>query len=158
LLVSRARARVFVCISPLLRCRCQLLSEVTEVTPAPAFDPATCVPFTRTGGAGLTWAEAPWAPAPGVKRAPAAAAGAAGLGTAHGKWCGAGHGGFHDCCEGAACKACSAAAGADAACLAACPPADEVDGACAAHDACLAKLDGGAEQQCGPGGACAPVV
>jgi hypothetical protein len=126
---------------------------VPEVTPTPVFDPAKCIPFARTGGGGLTWEQGAFTlPAGSAALRTAPAAGGAVLGSAHGKWCGAGRGGFHDCCAGAACKECSAAEGATAACLAACPPADDVDAACAAHDACAAKTDS-VETHCGPGGA-----
>lgn len=66
------------------------------------------------------------------------------FGQTYGKWCGASQSGFINCCSGAACPACSYQGVQDgqsrptAACLAACPPTDAMDEACAAHDTCLA--------------------
>lgn len=134
------------------------------MTPTPVFDPAKCVPFSRTGASSLSWAEAPWAAhpagptAPAVRSAHASGEAVHGFNATHGKWCGAGHGGFADCCDGKACKACAPDESASAACLAACKPVDALDAACAAHDACVAKADVSVSDRCSAAGACVNVV
>lgn len=71
----------------------------------------------------------------------------------YGNWCGGGHGGLDDCCDGEQCRACArdrnAARGAcvdmdkcwparaSAACLSECPPVDDLDVLCLAHDLCV---------------------
>lgn len=63
----------------------------------------------------------------------------------YGRWCGANTGGHVNCCSGVPCPACNESAITDdqllpaAACLAACPPEDGLDRACAIHDTCLKK-------------------
>ena len=60
----------------------------------------------------------------------------------YGNWCGPGHGGFSDCCNGNACPGCPTPPEGDfsysmnASCLEECPPIDELDRACAWHDTC----------------------
>jgi hypothetical protein len=131
----------------------KLLAEVPEVAPTPAFDAAKCLPFARAPGAGLTHAPAAWtrAAAPAAHAPTGEHAGPPGT---HGKWCGAGRGGFVDCCDGGACSACTALGGADAACLAQCKPADAVDAACAAHAGCVAKQPSGVATACAAAGSC----
>jgi hypothetical protein len=124
------------------------------VAPPPAFDAAACTPFARVGGAGLQHAPAPFAPR-GAARQGGAHPAAAGPPGKHGNWCGAGRGGFADCCAGGACGACRAATGADAACLKECPAANAVDAACAAHAACVAKQPPGVAATCAATGSCA---
>jgi hypothetical protein len=60
-----------------------------------------------------------------------------------GRWCGAGHGGFQDCCNGRPCPACIATSPLSPECLRQCPPIDLVDQACASHDLCTFILDDG---------------
>lgn len=63
----------------------------------------------------------------------------------YGRWCGPSTGGYNNCCSGQPCLACDESTIADeqllpsAACLAACPPQDALDRACAIHDTCLKK-------------------
>lgn len=129
--------------------RPQLLAEAPEIAPAPAFDPAACLPVSRSPGAA---GEAAFPPAPWL-RPPLPAPGADPLATPHGRWCGRRHGGFHDCCAGGACTECSAKGGLTPACLAACPPESGLDTACAAHHACSQRH--GAEPACAASGSCA---
>eukprot|EP01087_Luapelamoeba_hula_P007685 TRINITY_DN1881_c0_g2_i3.p2 TRINITY_DN1881_c0_g2~~TRINITY_DN1881_c0_g2_i3.p2 ORF type:complete len:149 (+),score=18.81 TRINITY_DN1881_c0_g2_i3:132-578(+) len=65
----------------------------------------------------------------------------------YGKWCGPQHGGYQNCCNGTACAACvwqttkPSIADPTPECLAACPPIDAIDAACAAHDLCTFRHD-----------------
>eukprot|EP01087_Luapelamoeba_hula_P007602 TRINITY_DN1854_c0_g1_i1.p1 TRINITY_DN1854_c0_g1~~TRINITY_DN1854_c0_g1_i1.p1 ORF type:complete len:290 (-),score=35.05 TRINITY_DN1854_c0_g1_i1:14-883(-) len=63
----------------------------------------------------------------------------------YGKWCGPGHGGYQDCCNGSACPECVWQRNNNSEptkeCLKACPPVDSVDFACAAHDLCTFHND-----------------
>lgn len=54
----------------------------------------------------------------------------------YGNWCGGGHGGLQDCCEGGKCPSCNADKGVTDACLKECPPKDGMDRACVDHDFC----------------------
>lgn len=57
--------------------------------------------------------------------------------TLYGKWCGGGHGGFQDCCNGGPCPACDPNSGSlTAECLQQCPPIDDMDALCSRHDSC----------------------
>lgn len=58
--------------------------------------------------------------------------------TRYGRWCGLNHGGFADCCNGGPCPQCNSYPPSSA-CLLACPPVDNLDAACASHDACWNK-------------------
>jgi hypothetical protein len=40
----------------------------------------------------------------------------------YGKWCGGGHGGLQDCCNGGKCPSCNQGSGPTSACLTECPP------------------------------------
>lgn len=40
----------------------------------------------------------------------------------YGNWCGGGHGGLQDCCNGGKCPSCNQGSGPTAACLNECPP------------------------------------
>eukprot|EP00123_Amoebidium_parasiticum_P012403 comp21329_c0_seq1/m.29223 comp21329_c0_seq1/g.29223 ORF comp21329_c0_seq1/g.29223 comp21329_c0_seq1/m.29223 type:complete len:196 (-) comp21329_c0_seq1:361-948(-) len=70
-----------------------------------------------------------------------------GLFDQYGKWCGGKHGGFQDCCHGRRCEGCKIKHGVQAdtllteECLKQCPPIDELDAACAWHDACTFSYD-----------------
>jgi hypothetical protein len=54
----------------------------------------------------------------------------------HGNWCGGGHGGLQDCCDGGQCPSCDLNSGPTDACLQECPPVDGMDRACVDHDFC----------------------
>ena len=55
----------------------------------------------------------------------------------YGKWCGPGHGGYQDCCDGGPCSSCNLNDGKPSQdCLKECPPIDELDYQCALHDEC----------------------
>lgn len=55
----------------------------------------------------------------------------------YGNWCGPGHGGFQDCCNGSACSNCDLKKGTPTDdCFNECPPIDELDYYCALHDEC----------------------
>jgi hypothetical protein len=60
----------------------------------------------------------------------------------YGNWCGAGHGGYQDCCAGGDCPHCVPPVHGqmnyqlDPQCLTECPPKDGLDLACAWHDTC----------------------
>lgn len=55
----------------------------------------------------------------------------------YGRWCGGGHGGFQDCCNGGPCSACDYHEGVvSEKCLEQCPPIDELDRQCSQHDLC----------------------
>lgn len=57
--------------------------------------------------------------------------------TDYGNWCGGGHGGFQDCCNGKPCPACNYdATTVSKECLEQCPPVDALDAQCAQHDRC----------------------
>jgi hypothetical protein len=102
-------------------------------------DAASCAPFMRRGAAGLEWTAAPW---PSSVAHPARAPSDA-VQPQHGSWCGHQRGGLHACCSGAACAACtSLGATTNDACLAACPPQDALDAACAAHALCAHRAGG----------------
>lgn len=82
--------------------------------------------------------------------------------TDYGNWCGANHGGFQDCCSvkenGTACRSCKILPGQTPdklltdACLQECPPVDELDRACAWHDACTFSYPGPKHLKCVPQG------
>lgn len=72
----------------------------------------------------------------------------------YGNWCGGGHGGYQDCCNGTACPACVtdvpdecnagesenwAKCRPTKECAKQCPPVDAMDLACAAHDSCCIR-------------------
>ena len=102
------------------------LPEGAHAPAPPDYDPQACVPFTPRAPAGTEWRAATW---PVERDAP------------HGHWCGAGRGGYTDCCSGEACAACVADGDGEApseTCLKQCPPVDAMDGACARHAACQA--------------------
>ena len=61
----------------------------------------------------------------------------------YGNWCGPGHGGYQDCCNGGRCSACTGTGPPSAACLSQCPPIDEMDVACSKHDTCCFDNPGG---------------
>lgn len=61
----------------------------------------------------------------------------------YGRWCGPGHGGYDDCCNGSFCPSCGPGPlvgnfnfTLNLACLKECPPVDMMDLACAQHDTC----------------------
>jgi hypothetical protein len=56
-------------------------------------------------------------------------------GEERGNWCGGGHGGFNDCCNGRPCSACNSPT-LSSQCLQQCPPVSSLDRVCAHHDAC----------------------
>ena len=52
-------------------------------------------------------------------------------------WCGSGHGGFQNCCNGQPCEGCDPASGIlTEMCVFNCPPLNIVDATCMQHDAC----------------------
>ena len=105
-------------------------------------DAASCTPFTLRGAAGLDWTAAPW---PSSVADPARASSDA-VPLLHGSWCGHQRGGLHTCCSGAACAACTLLGATNDACLAACPPQDALDAACAAHALCAHRAGGAVSQ------------
>ena len=111
--------------------------------PLPRYELAECVPFSLSPGAAEEWVAAPW---PSVALAPRVGRAA----PRYGAWCGTRRGGAHDCCSGKPCEAC-ADGEAGKQCLQACPPADELDAACAAHAGCASAA--GWAEPCRPGGA-----
>jgi hypothetical protein len=55
----------------------------------------------------------------------------------YGNWCGPGHGGYQDCCNGEPCSSCNLKDGKPSkSCLLECQPIDELDYHCALHDEC----------------------
>eukprot|EP01134_Creolimax_fragrantissima_P003213 CFRG3213T1 len=76
----------------------------------------------------------------------------------YGNWCGGGHGGFQDCCNGTACPNCQIAkdgfplAPLTDACLKECPPVDSLDEACAMHDSCTFNFKSPGHMACVPQG------
>jgi hypothetical protein len=66
----------------------------------------------------------------------------------YGRWCGPGHGGYDDCCNGQPCASCEASQATtvipswninftlNLQCLKDCPPVDSLDLSCAQHDTC----------------------
>ncbi|KNC84454.1 hypothetical protein SARC_03318 [Sphaeroforma arctica JP610] len=76
----------------------------------------------------------------------------------YGNWCGGGHGGFQDCCDGKPCPSCVLNRTADDiapltdACLEECPIKDELDAACARHDHCTFQFEGPRHLKCVPQG------
>jgi hypothetical protein len=73
--------------------------------------------------------------------------------TSYGAWCGGGHGGYQDCCDGGPCPACDPSApGMAEECLAQCPPLDALDMQCAFHDHCTFSQDYSASISCHPQG------
>lgn len=62
----------------------------------------------------------------------------------YGNWCGKGHGGFQNCCNGTVCPACNITAPGTnitlgiltPGCIEQCPPVDAIDASCMNHDAC----------------------
>jgi hypothetical protein len=59
----------------------------------------------------------------------------------YGNWCGAGHGGNQDCCNGGKCSNCNYNQGLTTACLQQCPAKDQLDQDCAVHDFCTYNYD-----------------
>lgn len=58
--------------------------------------------------------------------------------TSYGNWCGPGHGGFQDCCNGQQCSGCILPGGVvTRECLQQCPPVDQIDATCMNHDSCV---------------------
>lgn len=56
----------------------------------------------------------------------------------YGNWCGSGHGGFQDCCNGTRCLGCISNGGVlTPSCVSECPPIDLLDAACMNHDSCV---------------------
>lgn len=73
--------------------------------------------------------------------------------------CGANHGGFQNCCANStACPSCKVQEGKTPeellteACLKECPPKDDIDKACAYHDACTFSYPGPKKLKCVPQG------
>lgn len=59
------------------------------------------------------------------------------LALTYGKWCGGGHGGYEDCCNGGPCPSCETnSTGISVECIKECPPEDSLDAQCAFHDHC----------------------
>jgi hypothetical protein len=58
-----------------------------------------------------------------------------------GNWCGSGHGGTRDCCNGQKCSQCNYNQGLTTSCLRQCPARDQLDMACAVHDFCTTNYD-----------------
>lgn len=54
----------------------------------------------------------------------------------YGNWCGPGHGGFQDCCDGERCPACNENGILTPECILECPPVDALDNICVYHDSC----------------------
>jgi hypothetical protein len=55
----------------------------------------------------------------------------------YGNWCGPGHGGYQDCCNGNPCPSCNVKDGPPTeACLKECPAVDQLDYQCSFHDEC----------------------
>jgi hypothetical protein len=55
----------------------------------------------------------------------------------YGRWCGSGHGGYQDCCDGGPCPGCSTnSTGISQECIEQCPPLDLLDAQCVFHDHC----------------------
>lgn len=55
----------------------------------------------------------------------------------YGKWCGSGHGGFQDCCNGTRCPGCIPSGGIiSPQCVRECPPQNLIDSICMYHDSC----------------------
>ena len=105
----------------------------------PGVDASTCAPFTLRGAPDMDWTAAPW-PGSGVGKKKTTSDDA--QLPKHGSWCGAQRGGLHTCCSGAACPACTSLGATNDACLAACPPQDGLDAACAAHALCAHRAGG----------------
>lgn len=70
----------------------------------------------------------------------------------YGRWCGPGHGGYNDCCNGTWCPSCGPGPAVgnwsftlNLDCLRECPPIDNVDLSCAQHDTCVSVFGA----QCG---------
>ncbi len=62
--------------------------------------------------------------------------------TQYGRWCGSGHGGLQDCCNGKPCSTCSYETDdVSMSCQRQCRPADLLDLACAYHDVCTFRYD-----------------
>lgn len=58
----------------------------------------------------------------------------------YGNWCGGGHGGLQDCCDGKRCSECNEnTTDLTLGCFKQCPPVDELDKYCAYHDLCTFK-------------------
>ena len=73
-------------------CSPQVVSESADITPAPAYNESTCVQFSRTSFADLSWALSNWTsslPPPAAEATSPEA-----QDKEYGKWCGANRGGF----------------------------------------------------------------
>lgn len=76
----------------------------------------------------------------------------------YGNWCGGNHGGFQDCCGGRRCPKCVIDSDVipesllTPECLEECKPIDELDAACAWHDACTFSFERPQNFSCMPQG------
>lgn len=76
----------------------------------------------------------------------------------YGNWCGGNHGGFQDCCGGRRCPECGIKSNVvpdtllTPGCLEECKPVDELDAACAWHDACTFSFERPSNFSCSPQG------
>lgn len=73
--------------------------------------------------------------------------------TWYGNWCGSGHGGYQDCCNGTACSKCiHNEPEPNEECLKQCPPIDELDKICSHHDSCTFRFNKPKNFSCSPQG------
>lgn len=73
--------------------------------------------------------------------------------TTYGNWCGGGHGGYQDCCNGKPCPSCNYNDNpVTDACLKECPPIDQLDTACVFHDQCCFYYSKDDSLKCSPEG------
>lgn len=71
----------------------------------------------------------------------------------YGNWCGPGHGGYQDCCNGNPCDNCNLNEGPPTKeCLDECPPIDQLDYQCAMHDECCLNNEIVIDLECSPEG------